>query len=282
MGADFIEPDLVSTKDDVLVAPARAGDRRHDRRGLAGRSSPIAQDHEAARRVSRHRLVHRGLHPGRAQDAARGRAAARSAPAQHALQRAVRGPDVRTRCSTCAPGCPASWTVTIGVYPETKHPTYFQRARAAAGGAAASRPCGATGSTGRTPRSSCSRSRSTNLRELRRLRLRAGAVQLLSAPAHRSTPCTAGRRVRTPTSLRRPAWPRSPGTSTASARTSCRCIPPHRRRPRWATDLAGAPTRTRRAWSCTRTRSGAENHFLPADYRVSTDPTPTAGRSTSR
>src|ERR687895_358491 len=62
-GADYIEPDLVITKDGVLVA-------RHEP------------------------LVHRGLHAGRAQDAAREGAHPGPAAAEHGLRRAVRDPHV--------------------------------------------------------------------------------------------------------------------------------------------------------------------------------------------
>src|SRR4051795_11692861 len=41
-----------------------------------------------------HRVVHRGLHPRRASHAAGGRAAARRAPREHGVQRALSGPDV--------------------------------------------------------------------------------------------------------------------------------------------------------------------------------------------
>ena len=75
--------------------------------------------------VADHRLVHRGLHARRAQDPAGQGAHSRSATRQHGLQRAVRRSRPSTRCST-SPGTRAPATAKpVGVYPETKHPTYF-------------------------------------------------------------------------------------------------------------------------------------------------------------
>ena len=92
MGADYIEPDLVSTKDRVLVA-------RHENE-ISG-TTDVAQHPEFAarrktkvdRRRHRHRLVHRGLHARRAQDAAGDGAAARAAAGEHGVRRPVRDPD---------------------------------------------------------------------------------------------------------------------------------------------------------------------------------------------
>ena len=83
-GADFIEPDLVMTKDGVMVA-------RHENE--IGGTTDVAepprvrrpQDPQDDRRRSGHRLVHRGLHPRRAEDAARARTAA--ADPQHEVRR---------------------------------------------------------------------------------------------------------------------------------------------------------------------------------------------------
>ena len=73
--------------------PARERDRGHDRRRRPPRVRR-PQDDEDDRRRAVDRLVHRGLHARRAQDAAREGAPAGTAPAQHALQRPVRDPDV--------------------------------------------------------------------------------------------------------------------------------------------------------------------------------------------
>ena len=63
----------------------------------------------------------------------------------------------------------------------------------------------------------------------------------------------------------------SPSTPTASARTRTRSSRATRRtgccsRRRWCA------TRTGPGWSCTRTRSGPENTFLPADFQEGDDP----------
>ena len=82
-GADFIEPDLVPTKDDVLVA-------RHENE--ISETTDVADHPEfaVARRPRRStadadRLVHRGFHARRAQDAARQGAAAAATPGQRRL-----------------------------------------------------------------------------------------------------------------------------------------------------------------------------------------------------
>ncbi len=74
--------------------PARERDLRHHRRGRPARSSPPARRRRPST-GSRHRLVHRGLHPRRAEDAAgQGAAARRSAR--------------RTPPSTAGSRCPPS------------------------------------------------------------------------------------------------------------------------------------------------------------------------------
>ena len=93
-GADYIEPDLVSTKDGVLVA-------RHENE--IGGTTDVAdhpefadrQDDEGDRRPRGDRLVHRGLHPRGAEDAAGQGAAARRPAGQHAVRREVQGADPR-------------------------------------------------------------------------------------------------------------------------------------------------------------------------------------------
>ena len=96
MGADYIEPDLVSTKDGVLVARHENDITRHHRRrrppGVRG--PPDDQDH---RRRDDHRLVHRGLHARRAQDPARQGAHPGHPPGQHRLRRALPDPDAARR-----------------------------------------------------------------------------------------------------------------------------------------------------------------------------------------
>ncbi len=74
--------------------PARERDQRHDRRRRPPRVR-AAQDHQDHRRQRRDRLVHRGLHPQGAQDAAGQGAAAGRAARQHPVRRSLRDPDVR-------------------------------------------------------------------------------------------------------------------------------------------------------------------------------------------
>ncbi len=94
MGADYIEPDLVSTKDHELVVrhePAIGGDDQRRRPSRVRRPAHYQGDR---RDHVRERLVHRRLHARRAQDAAREGADARRPPAQHALRRPLRDPDL--------------------------------------------------------------------------------------------------------------------------------------------------------------------------------------------
>ena len=122
MGADYVEPDLVMTADGRLVA-------RHDNvldlttDVASRRSSPPS----ARRRWSTghdHRLVQRGLHPCGDQTAPGDRAHPRRPPRQRRVRRPVRDPDVHeildlVRRKEREQGR------RIGIYPETKHPTYF-------------------------------------------------------------------------------------------------------------------------------------------------------------
>ena len=118
MGADYIEPDLVSTKDGVLVA-------RHENE--IGGTTDVAQHPEFAdrrttkvdRRHAADRLVHRGLHARRAQDAARERADPAAAAGEHGVRRRC------TRSRPCRRSSTSPRREGVGIYPETKHPTYF-------------------------------------------------------------------------------------------------------------------------------------------------------------
>ena len=124
MGADFIEPDLVSTKDGVLIA-------RHenditgttdvaDHPEFAGRKttktidgtpstggSPRTSPWPRSRRCGR-----RNGCPSSGSRTRSTTACSRSRPS--------------TRCSPCAGGSARELDREIGVYPETKHPTYFR------------------------------------------------------------------------------------------------------------------------------------------------------------
>ena len=94
LGAELIEPDVVVSRDGVLVV-------RHESElslstDVAGR--PEFADRRTTKEVDGevlHRLVRRGLHPRRAAHAARGRADARAAAAEHRLRRALRHPHPR-------------------------------------------------------------------------------------------------------------------------------------------------------------------------------------------
>ena len=140
--ADVIEPDVVMTKDDVPVA-------RHENE--IGDTTDVADHPEFADRRTtkiidgsrRHRLVHRGLHPGRAADAADQGTAARARPAntaydgQYPIPTLAEVLDLARHSRTAA-------AEPVGVTPETKHPTYFAGARAG--------PRGAPGRRARTRR----------------------------------------------------------------------------------------------------------------------------------
>ncbi len=124
-GADVIEPDLVMTRDGVLVA-------RHENditgttnvAEVAGVRRP--QAHQGHRRGTPDRLVHRGLHAGRAEDAARPRAAfPKLRPLNAKLNDQFEIPtfDEILRLASQAAlkrGRP------VGIYPELKHPSYFR------------------------------------------------------------------------------------------------------------------------------------------------------------
>ena len=122
--ADFIEPDVVATSDGVLVA-------RHENE--IGGTTDVASPHgvrrsphdEGDRRRQRHGLVHRGLHARRAEDAAgRSSGSPPLRPQNTAFNGLYQVPtldevlDLARHSRTCD-GEP------VGVYPETKHPTYF-------------------------------------------------------------------------------------------------------------------------------------------------------------
>ena len=104
--------------------PPRERDQRDDGRRRPSRVR-LPQDDQGHRRRLDHGLVHRGLHAPRAQDAAREGAHPGPPPGQRRVRRPVRGPDL--------PGGPrparaavARAAAGVGVYPETKHPTYFR------------------------------------------------------------------------------------------------------------------------------------------------------------
>ena len=148
--ADYIEPDVVSTKDGVLVA-------RHENE-ISGTTDVAAHPEFAGRRTTKtidgaddHRLVHRGLHARRAAHPAR-----QGAPAAGPAGRTPRSTgSTRSRRSTRSSTWPGNSRTCdgapVGVYPETKHPTYFDSV-----GLSLEEPlvpsCAATASTTATPR----------------------------------------------------------------------------------------------------------------------------------
>ena len=104
--------------------PPRERDRRHHRRR---RRTEFADRRttKVDRRRHHHRLVHRGLHARRAAHAAGRRAAsppcARRTPRSTASTRSPPSTRSSTSPATRAPATARP----VGVYPETKHPTYF-------------------------------------------------------------------------------------------------------------------------------------------------------------
>ena len=207
MGADYIEPDLVSTKDGVLVA-------RHENE-ISGTTDVAARPEFAPRRTTKQidgtrgdRLVHRGLHARRAEDAAREGAPAGPAAGQHGVRRALRDPDAARRSST------SRRREGVGIYPETKHPTYFDSI-----GLSLEEPLvEALRATARRAGSPVfiQSFEVSNLQQLRRIRV--PLVQLTSATGARTTSPRGDPRTYADLSSP-PGCARSPATPTASGRT---------------------------------------------------------------
>ena len=157
MGADFIEPDIVSTKDHVLVV-------RHENE-ISGRPTSPTIPSSPARRATKtvdgvaitgwftEDFTLAELKTLRAKE---------RLPQVRQENTLYDGrwtvPTLRRRCSSCASGSPRSCDRPIGIIPETKHPTYFTRRRAPAGGAARGDGARLRPGHGRTHRSSSSRS----------------------------------------------------------------------------------------------------------------------------
>ncbi|MEK8109231.1 glycerophosphodiester phosphodiesterase family protein [Micromonospora sp. M12] len=122
MGADYVEPDLVSTSDGVLVA-------RHENEisGTTDVGSPGvrgAQGHEDHRRYGGDRLVHRGLHPRRVEDPAGQERLPQVRVANTAFDGRFEVPTLQEVIDLARTEGRARGR-TIGIYPETKHPSYF-------------------------------------------------------------------------------------------------------------------------------------------------------------
>ena len=122
--ADYIEPDVVATKDGKLVA-------RHENE--ISETTDVDERTEFADRKTTKTvdgaevdgLVHRGLHVGRVEDTPReGTASARPAGQLQPSTGSTRSRPW-TRWSTWRGTPEAAPVRRIGVAPETKHPTYF-------------------------------------------------------------------------------------------------------------------------------------------------------------
>ncbi len=130
--ADYIEPDVVSTKDGVLVA-------RHENE--IGGTTDVAdhpefadrRDHQDHRRQGAHRLVHRGLHLRRAAHPARRGAAARRASGRTPPSTGSTRSRPSTRCSTW-PGTRAPATASGRGLPRDQAPDVLRRRGALPGG----------------------------------------------------------------------------------------------------------------------------------------------------
>ena len=163
MGADYIEPDLVSTKDHVLVA---ATSRRSARRPT---SPTIPSSPTAARRrsstASRSRTTGspRTSRSPSSRRCARRSACPTCASATRSTTAATRSRPSR-RSSTCATSSRASCTARSGIIPELKHSTYFRSIGLGARGAVRRDAARQPHRQPRAPRSRCSRSRSPTSR----------------------------------------------------------------------------------------------------------------------
>ena len=229
MGADFIEPDLVSTKDGVLIA-------RHENE--IGGTTDVAdevsrsQAHQDHRRPVDHRLVHRGLHARGDQDAAREGAA--GVPVAR-VRRPLRGADVR-RSGRAGAAARTRARPSDRRLSRDQAPDLFPRRSACRSKSRCSRRSRSTAGTRARRRSSSSRSRPANLRELR---------QQDQGAAHPA------RRPRAPLVDGRALEGRSRPTPTASDPRSGCMIPVGRRtarrgrRPTWSRARTRRPARAR-------------------------------------
>ncbi|CAA9309980.1 MAG: Glycerophosphoryl diester phosphodiesterase, partial [uncultured Friedmanniella sp.] len=177
--------------------PPRERDRRHHRRlGAPGVRRPA--HHQGDRRPQHHRLVHRGLHPGRAAHPAGRRAPPAGPRRQHQLRRALPGPHVgrgRRPGAALAHGRrPPDRRL-----PRDQAPHLLRRPRVGAGGPAGRRPRGQRLRRRRRP------GRHPELRD-RQPAAALAAHRPAAGPAGRLRGCS----VR-PRELRRPAHLRRPG-----------------------------------------------------------------------
>ena len=145
MGADYIEPDLVSHQGRRARRPPRERDRRHHRRRRPPRVRR-PQTTKVDRRQSRSPAGSPRTSRSPSSRRCAPRSASRRAPGQHDATTGIRDPDLR---GGPRPGAQLSRELDrqIGVYPETKHPTLLRLDRAAARGAAGRDAAAATAST---------------------------------------------------------------------------------------------------------------------------------------
>ena len=249
MGADYIEPDLVTTKDGVLVA-------RHENE-ISG-TTDVAEhpefadrpDHQDHRRSRGDRLVHRGLHPRRAQDAARRGAAAAAAAGQHARTTArFEIPTLDEVLDAGARGVAADRPADRRL-PRDQAPDVLRLDRAAARGAAASR-------------------------HLRRARPRPPASAVIVQSFETGQPARArpdDRRCRWSSCIDAAGCAVRPGRGRRRATYGDLCTPAGLRRIATYADGVGAATRS---WSCRATPAGCDR----CRPRWSATPTGRAGRA---
>ena len=253
MGADYIEPDLVSTKDGVLVA-------RHENE-ISGTTDVADHPEFAGRRTTKvdrrrlvHRLVHRGLHARRAARRCAPRSGSRS------CGRATRSTTAATRCPTFQEVIDLSRRLSkelgrpIGIYPETKHPTYFRSI-----GLALEKPLVRTlrrnDLDGRKAKVFVQSFEVSNLKALDR-KIDAPLVQLLSGRGSRPYDFVVAGDPRTYGDLATPAGLREISRYADGVGPSKDYIVPRDAAGRsLAPTDASWPTRTARAWWCIRTRS---------------------------
>ena len=273
LGADYIEPDLVSTKDGVLVA-------RHENE-ISGTTDVAAHPEFADRRTTKtidgarstgwftEDFTLAELKTLRAEERLPA-GAARTTRATTAASRSRPS----TRCSTLVAGRSRGGPAArIGVYPETKHPTYFDSLGLVAGGAAGRERSKRHHLDRRDAAVFIQSFETGNLRELDRHddRRRWSSWSTRSGRAVR--PGRRGRPAHLPRpDARRPACGGSRRTPTgvgadkdlvlprdaATARPACR--------PRWSSD-AHAAGLVVHVWTLR-----DENQFMATNFRRGTDP----------
>ncbi|MGR6998492.1 glycerophosphodiester phosphodiesterase family protein [Yinghuangia aomiensis] len=268
MGADYIEPDLVPTKEGVLVA-------RHENE--IGGTTDVDKHPEFAGRKTTKTIDGNAVTGwftedftlAELEDAARRGAAAAGAADQHARSTASWRYRRSRRSSTSPAPRAAGSGRTIGIYPETKHPSYFRSI-----GLPLEEPLvqvlKRNGLNGRKAKVFVQSFETANLRKLDKM-TDVPLIQLLDASGRPFDLAAAG----DPAHVPGPGQAREP-----HADRRVRGRHRHRQEPAHPRDPAGRllpPTTVVRdahragllvhAWTFR-----AENQFLPADFRLGTDP----------